>query len=156
MNKEDQIQQFNAAYASFVDLVNSLSPKGFLGSSGDWTPRDIVAHLIGWNYNIRQGCQQIQAGSQPFYHVDAPNDYRTLNAEFIARYNSTDRDGLLAELARGKAELLSYLESVDAHDWDKDFGAKHYRGGAATVSRSVESLTRDYLEHAVEIAKHNG
>jgi hypothetical protein len=95
-------------------------------------------------------------GIAPSYHVDALNDYRTYNAEFIARYDSTDRDTLLAELAQGKAELLSYLQSVDAHDWDRDFGAEHYRGGAATIGRSVESLTRDYVDHAGEIAEHRG
>ena len=155
MIKAEQIQQFNTAYDRFVSVVTCLEPGDFLGSLGAWTPRDIVAHLIGWNYNIRQGCQQIQAGTAPVYHADAPNDYRVYNAGFIARYNSTDCDILLAELARGKAELLSYLQSVDARDWDKDFGAKHYRGGPATIGRSVESLTRDYVDHAAEIAKHS-
>lgn len=154
MKKEDHIQQFNTAYDRFVTVVTSLQPKVFVEPLGDWTPRDIVAHLIGWNCNIRLGCQQISEGKVPAYHADAPNDYRSLNAEFMARYNSTDRAVLLADLARGRAELLSYLQSVDAQDWEKDFGAKHYRGGPATIGRSVESLARDYVDHAQEIANH--
>ena len=124
--------------------MTSSNPELFLGSLGDWTPRDIVAHLIGWNYNIRQGCQQIRAGIVPSYHADAANDYRNLNAGFMAQYNSTDRETLLAELARGKDELLSYLQSVDEHDWDKDFGAKHYRGGAGHHRPVGRVLTHDY------------
>jgi hypothetical protein len=152
MPKTDQLHEFERAYTDFVKLVTALTPEAFLRSLGDWTPRDILAHLIGWNFNIRQGCQQIQTGAVPFYHSDALNDYRTLNAEFIARYNSTDRLILLDQLAAGKDRLLTYLIGVAEADWDKDFGATHYRGGPATIARSVESLTRDYLDHAREIS----
>lgn len=152
MPKTDQLQQFEKAYDDFVKLVAALTPDAFLQSLGDWAPRDIVAHLIGWNFNIRQGCQQIQTGAAPFYHSDALNDYRTLNAEFIARYNSTDPTVLLDQLAAGKDRLILYLRGVSDADWDRDFGATHYRGGAATIGRSVESLTHDYVEHAREIS----
>ncbi len=153
MSKNQQLRELDKAFDHFVRVVQSLSPTRFLTSLGSWTPRDIVAHLIGWNRNILVGCQQIQSGLQPFYHVDGPNDYRSLNAEIIARFNSIDRPALLRELAKGKDLLVSYLEGVDEHDWDRDFGARHYRGGAATIGRSIESLTNDYVNHAAEIAR---
>src|SRR5512139_3063072 len=84
MSKVSQLQQFDAAYENFVTLVRSLTPAQFLNPIGGWSPRDIVAHLVGWNRNIRAGCQQILQGSAPSYHFDGPNDYRTLNAQFIA------------------------------------------------------------------------
>ncbi len=153
ITKNDQLGKFEKAYQDFVGVVNSLTPADFLRSHGDWTPRDIVAHLIGWNHNIRLGCQQISTGLSPFYHRDGPNDYRSINAESIARYNSTDRHALLQELALAKDELTAFLHSVAEQDWGKDFGVQHYRGGAATIGRSVESITRDYADHAQEISK---
>jgi hypothetical protein len=155
MTKTDQLEQLEKAFENFVQVVHSLSPTGFLASLGDWTPRDILAHLVGWNRNTLVGCQQIQSGLQPFYHVDGPNDYRTLNAEIITRFNSIDRPALLRELVKGKDLLVSYLEGVDEHDWNKDFGAQHYRGGPATISRAIESLTNDYVNHAAEIARQH-
>ncbi len=152
MSKTDQLVQFDMAFGHFVRLVESIRPEEFLASLGDWTPRDIVAHLVGWNRNVLVGCQQIQSGLQPFYHVDGPNDYRALNAEIIARFNSTDRPALLRELSKGRDLLVSYLEGVDEHEWNKDFGVQHYRGGPATIARAVESLTADYVNHAAEIA----
>ena len=71
MKREEQLEQFDKAYGNFVDVVNSLSAEAFLRSLGGWTPRDIVAHLIGWNRNIRVGCGQIRNGLAPFYHQDA-------------------------------------------------------------------------------------
>ncbi len=152
MSKTDQLVQFDMAFGHFVRLVESLSLEQFLASLGDWTPRDIVAHLVGWNRNVLVGCQQIQSGLQPFYHVDGPNDYRVLNAEIIARFNSTDRPALVRELSKGRDLLVSYLEGVDEHEWNRDFGVQHYRGGPATIARAVESLTADYVTHAGEIA----
>lgn len=153
MSKTDQLVQFDMACDHFVRLVEVLSQEEFLTSLGDWTPRDIVAHLVGWNRNVLVGCQQIQSGLQPFYHLDGPNDYRILNAEIVARFNSTDRPALLRELSKGRDLLVSYLEGVDEHEWNKDFGVVHYRGGPATIARAIESLTADYVNHADEIAR---
>ncbi len=154
MSKTDQLVQFDMAFQHFVRVVEALRADRFLASLGEWTPRDIVAHLVGWNRNVLVGCQQIQSGLQPFYHVDGPNDYRALNAEIIARFNSTDRPALLRELSKGRDLLVSYLEGVDEREWSKDFGVRHYRGGPATIARAIESLTADYVNHAAEIAAH--
>ena len=153
MTRDEQIVQLNKAHQDFVKGVLALSEDGFLGSLGDWTPRDIVAHLIGWNRNIRIGCEQIRTGVSPFYHVDGPNDYRNENAKSIARYNSRERSVLLTELASSKDELVAYVMGIDERDWDKDFGPQHYRGGPATIARSIASLTGDYLGHTEEIVK---
>ncbi len=153
MPRNQQLQEFDDAFNRFVHVVESLTTEQFLASLGDWTPRDVVAHLVGWNRNVLVGCQQIQSGLQPFYHVDGPNDYRALNAEIIARFNSTDRPALLRELAKGRDLLVSYLDGVDDHEWDKDFGVKHYRGGTATIGRAVQTLTADYVDHAAEISR---
>ena len=151
MSKTEQLAKLDQAYQGFVGVVNDLSPQAFLRSLGDWTPRDILAHLIGWNRNILVGCQQIQLAQSPFYHTDGPNDYRTVNAELIARYSSSQREPLLRELSKGMDLLTSYLEGIDEDDWHRDFGARHYRGGPATISKSIDSLTSDYLDHAAEI-----
>ncbi len=152
MPRIEQLKQFDAAFDHFVQVVESLTEPQFLASLGDWTPRDIVAHLVGWNRNVLVGCQQIQSGLQPFYHVDGPNNYRSLNAEIIARFNSTDRPALLRELAKGKDLLVSYLDGVDDREWDKDFGVRHYQGGPATIGRALQTLTADYVNHAAEIS----
>ncbi len=156
MKREEQLEQFDKAYGKFVHVVDSLSAETFLRSLGDWTPRDIVAHLIGWNRNIRVGCGQIRNGLTPFYHQDAPNDYRNINAEFITHYNSTDRGALLAELRSSRDELVEYVRGLHEQDWAQDFGPRHYRGGPATVERCIESIMGDYIHHTEEIARAAG
>ncbi len=148
-----RMEKLEQAYSSFAAAANALSPGAFLRSLGDWTPRDVVAHLIGWNRYILTGCEQIRSGISPFYHKDGLNDYRQINAVSIARYNSTDCGVLLNELADSKDELITYLRGLNELDWYKDYGPRHYRGGPATVARSIESLTGDYINHTAEMAR---
>lgn len=152
VDKATRLEQHDRAYAEFVRLVRSMTPEQLLRRGTGWAPRDVVAHLIGWNRNIRVGCDEIRAGRTPFYHSDAPNDYRNFNAEFMAKYNSTDREALLRELAEASAALLEYFVGTSELDWSRDFGPQHYRGGAATIDRCAESITREYEEHGKEIA----
>ncbi len=149
--RDEGLHDLDNACTTFVEAVNSLSPDDFLRSLGDWTPRDILAHLVGWNHHILTGCMQICLGASPFYHQDGPNDYRHINAESIARFDSTDRAALLKELSDSKAALVDYINELDERDWDRDFGPQHYRGGPATVARSIASLTADYLNHTAEL-----
>src|SRR5574340_200084 len=152
VDKPTRLEQLDLAYANFVSLVSSLTPEKFLQQGSGWAPRDVVAHLIGWNRNIRMGCDDIRAGRPPFYHEDAANDYRKFNAEFTTLHNSTDRNVLLTELDDASRALREYFLATSEQDWARDFGAQHYRGGPATIDRCAESITREYVGHGKEIA----
>jgi hypothetical protein len=46
---ENQIALFDKEVAAFVECVRSLQEDQFLRKLNHWSPRDIVAYLIGWN-----------------------------------------------------------------------------------------------------------
>jgi hypothetical protein len=146
-----QMADLASAYQAFVVTIRELSPQAFLTSLGDWSPRDIVAHFIGWNRITLEGCSQLQQNQVPHYFYDGTNDYRIVNAEFISRYDSTEREALLFEMASTMQTLMTYLDGVAEQDWERDAGVVHYRGGPATVARCVDSLIRDYRKHRDEI-----
>jgi hypothetical protein len=152
VDKLARLEQHDRAYADFTFRVRSLTPDQLLRRDAGWAPRDVVAHLIGWNRTILLGCEDIRAGKPPFYHGDAVNDYRTFNAEFTARYDSNDGDALLRMLAEAGCDLREYFDGVSETDWARDFGSPHYRGGPATIDRCAESITREYEAHGKEIA----
>jgi len=155
MNKDQQLADLDIAYAAFVGTARRISPQAFLASLGDWTPRDILAHFIGWNRITLIGCRELQEKKEPYYFYDGTNDYRLVNAGFIKQYPSTDRDALLDEIALTLDNLVVYLKGVDEAAWEQDFGIVHYRGGPATVSRCVDSLIRDYRKHREEVIEGN-
>lgn len=97
------------------------------------------------------GCKSILQGKEPFYHYDGPNDYRRVNATYLAVFPSTERGDLLFELDSSKKTLVSFLLGMGEQDWNRDTGVVHYRGGPATVARCIDSLIRDYRYHQEEI-----
>jgi len=149
--KEKQLQDLNEACEAFVETMKKLSSEKFLTSLGDWTPRDIVAHFIGWNRITLSGCSALREGAEPFYFYDGTNDYRKVNAKFFLQFPSTNKDKLTEDIASTYIVLVDYLKTIPESEWELDTGIIHYRGNPATVARCVDSLIRDYRKHREEI-----
>lgn len=140
-----------SAYDDFVECVLSIPEAHFLTPMDGWAPRDVVAHLIGWNRFMIQACTSIRSGEPPAYYADAPNDYRNINAALVERYASRSRLQLLAELAASMAEFEAYLGGLPASEFALDRGVVHYGGEPATVGKVVRSLAGDYDHHTRQI-----
>ncbi len=150
-NKDKQLADLETACTAFMETMKGLSSEEFLKSLGDWTPRDIAAHLLGWNRITVAGCSALREGAEPFYFYDGKNDYRKVNGKFLTQFPSTDRDELLKEIEATKDILIAYLKTISASQWELDTGVIHYRAGPATIARCVDSLVRDYQKHRQEI-----
>jgi len=150
-SKDKQLADLETAYTAFMKTMQGLSLEALFASLGDWTPRDIAAHFIGWNRITMAGCSALREGAEPFYFYDGTNDYRKVNAKFLEQFPSTDREELLKEIAFTMDALVAYLKTIDEGEWELDTGIVHYRGNPATVARCVDSLIRDYRKHRQEI-----
>lgn len=149
--RDKQLSDLQIAYAGFMNTLQDLSPETFLASLGDWTPRDIAAHFIGWNRITLAGCSALREGAEPFYFYDGTNDYSKVNAKFFTQFPSVDRIELMNEIASTYDVLIAYLRSIPENEWELDTGIVHYRGNPATIARCVDSLVRDYGKHRQEI-----
>jgi hypothetical protein len=154
-DRDKQVEDLETAYAAFMETIRGLSVENFLRSLGDWTPRDIAAHFIGWNRITLVGCSELREGVEPFYFYDGTNDYRKVNARFFEQFSSSDREGLFNEIAITKDALWGYLKTIPEKEWELDTGIVHYRGKPATVARCVDSLICDYRKHRQEIVEAN-
>lgn len=140
-----------ASYDDFLACVLSIPGTQFLSPLDGWAPRDVVAHLIGWNRFMIQACRSIRLGEPPAYYVDAPNDYRNINAALVKHYASRSRPQLVAELAASMAEFEAYIAGLPASELAADRGITHYSGEPATVGKIVRSLAGDYEHHTLQI-----
>jgi hypothetical protein len=150
-NRDKQLTDLETAYTDCMKTMQGLSAENFLAPIGDWTPRDIAAHFIGWNRITLAGCSALREGVEPFYFYDGTNDYRKVNARFFEQFPSSNLEELLKEIAVTKDALIAYLKTFGETEWELDTGIVHYRGGPATVARCVDSLIRDYRKHRQEI-----
>ncbi len=143
---EEKLADLGASVDEFVRCIEVLPAESFLKTIVRWTPRDIVAHLIGWNRYTIEGCQQLGRGEAPFYLLDAGNDFRTVNAASVRTYAATNRAELLAELQASRRELEQYLRALDPPEWDTDRGVR-YRGRPVTIRNTIAALGHDYRRH---------
>ncbi len=150
MKIETQIAKFDQSIEDFVNCVASLNEELFLKRFNLWSPRDVVAHLIGWNRYIIEGSNQIRRGELPFYDIDPGEDYSKVNAVLVLEYSSTDRQEMLDELQVSAQELKQFIRSLDSSEWSRDYGVRH-KGAIITIQNTVDELIEDYDIHKERI-----
>jgi hypothetical protein len=152
MNIETQIAKFDQSIEDFVHCVASLNEEFFLRRSDHWSPRDVVAHLIGWNRYTIEGSNQIRRGELPFYEFDPGEDCSKVNAVLILEYSSTDKQEILDELRVSYQELKRFIQSLDSSEWSRDYGVR-LEGDVITIQSTVDELIEDYDIHTERIKK---
>lgn len=144
-------QRLQTSIEAFAKCIAALPTDNFLRPVTAWSPRDVAAHLIGWNVQTLEGCRDLLHGKVPTYLSDAADDFQHVNAASVQRYDSTDRDVLLDQLRVTADALLRYLEALAPEDWDRDCGVYEADGQPASIRNDIEALTADYLGHAQEV-----
>jgi len=150
IRREQDLQALQSAFETFTACLTALTAPVFLRAVTQWVPRDVVAHLIGWNRYSRTGCEQIREGMLPFYFADAGNDFRHVNATSVQTYASLEKHALIEDLTASFQDLLRFLASVPPEAWEADYGFR-YQGESITIANTVGALCRDYLEHTKDI-----
>lgn len=137
--------------AGLIACVAELPEALFLRPMHAWSPRDVVAHLIGWNRATIDGCSALMRGELPAYFADSTADFATVNRRSVERYADTDRDRLLDELRVSLEELRRFLARLPAAAWGQDYGARSVASGPLLIRRQVELLADDYAAHHREL-----
>ncbi len=152
MTIEEQVRKLESAVGEFTRRITSLPHELFLRKFTDWSPRDVLAHLIGWNRYTITGCEQLKRGEAPFYFIDPGRDFSNINAASVQQYSSEDRQQLLSELEASFLELHNFLLSITLNEWQADYGVR-YRGSQVTIKNTIDVLISDYIHHREEIEK---
>jgi hypothetical protein len=147
---EKQIEDLGEGVRAIRVAVEALSEDDFLGPLGNWTPRDIVAHLIGWNRYYIRGSQQLLEGELPFYAIDPGENYSNVNARLVAEFPSTNRNELLEEHEKGAHELAEYLRSLSEEQWRDSTGVL-LEDEVVTIRQTVDWLIEDHHHHSEQI-----
>ena len=151
MSNKEVLGLLKKAYQDFVGVILPLSDELFLASMGGWAPRDVVAHLIGWNRLMIEASSSILAGQAPAYYADTANDYSTINAGFTTKYSSHSKQELLSELNSSLENFEAFILALPDDEMLANHGVRHYSGSLATVGKIIASLAGDYQSHTRQI-----
>jgi hypothetical protein len=139
MSKEQLLQEFAQAYEQFIATALQAAQRGVTKQGDTWGPREIVAHMAGWEIMANVRIPRIVAGTPPAEFADEAqqtmmND--AINTALVTLIGEQPLDilcGMLRKAYQHNVELLSSLS-------DSFFQPGQY----------VYERTRGVIEHCQE------
>ena len=148
--KDKVIAALVEARQKILDAVAALPPEKqdevFLGV---WSVRDLLAHLVGWDFTNLAAVQEILAGQLPSFYAHHDRDWRTYNAGLVAKYKR-EMAALLALMQDSHQRLVDFLRTVPAEEFDRDKGLR-FRGYKVTIARLLQAEASDEEVHYKQI-----
>jgi len=120
---------------------------------GTWSTRDLVAHLIGWDYTNTQAIDEVLAGRLPRFFEAHDRDWRTYNALLVETYMKTVYRELLRDARRSHRMLIERVLQTPAVDLGRDMGVRA-RGWKVTIERLLKAELSDERTHLEQLEGH--
>ncbi len=154
--KHEIIEQLIAARTKLLGAASALpvekQDEVFLGI---WSIKDLLAHLIGWDAANREAIEAVQAGRLPEFYAHHDKDWRTFNADLVARHKQDNMEALLASVRESHQRLRDMIEGLPAPIFDKDFAVR-FKGYKVTIARLLQAETADENTHFDQIQTFAG
>ncbi len=83
MSKEQLLQEYEEAFEQLIKTANDVARSGGTRQGGVWGPREIVAHLTGWEVLAGERISQVAAGQQPFEFNETPQIDDAINVMIV-------------------------------------------------------------------------
>jgi len=117
---------------------------------GVWSIRDLLAHLVGWDYANIEGIEAILAGRLPAFYAHYDTDWQTFNAGLVAEHRWDDWDELLRSVERSHSKLIAVAGQVAPAEFFKDRGLrrKRYR---VTIGSILQADVNDVKRHLAQV-----
>ena len=118
MSKEQLLQEFAEAYEKLIGTATEAAQRGVTRQGDTWGPREIVAHLAGWEVMATVRIPKIVAGMPPLEEADETrqavmND--AINATIVTMIGDQPLEtlcGLLRQAYQRDIEMLSKLDDT--------------------------------------------
>ena len=118
MSKEQLLQEFAEAYEQLIATATEAAQRGVTHQADTWGPREIVAHLAGWEVMATVRIPHIVAGMPPLEEANKArqavmND--AINATIITMVGDQPLEtvcGLLRQAYQSDVEILRKLDDT--------------------------------------------
>jgi hypothetical protein len=116
MPKEQLLQEFADAYERLIGTATDAAQRGVTRQGDTWGPREVVAHLAGWEVMATVRIPHIVAGMPPAEFTDATQN-RVMNdainktiVTMVGDQSLETVSGMLREAYRRTVEILTPLD----------------------------------------------
>ena len=128
-----------AAFVTFLAVASRLDPaaRERAGVCGVWSPKDMVAHLIGWDFEAARRLRAFVAGPT----VDITYDLDAFNAGSVVARQYLSWEQILAELQAARQTLQEAIAAVTDDDVARE----------PRIAAWVAGRSDDYEEHTAQL-----
>ena len=123
-------------------------------ASGHWQVRDIIGHLVDTTEGYFAAIDIARAGGTAPDPLGVRGMDRHADAGAQA-FRGTPQDDLLARLEKDRAEMLAFIEGLDAEEWGSFLVPHKYMGPLPAFFYPVAQLV-DYAVHTWDIRQGAG
>ena len=149
MSKADFLADIRSAHAELLEIVGRSDARTLADAKVpgmDWTAKDVLSHLIGYDLAILTATKNIHDG-RPFTWPWSSATFDVVNEGNVGPRRSRSYGEVLAELETTRAALLRELEG-----WPEDNGP--FGADCWDLTKSeISWLAPHEREHAAMIAK---
>ena len=143
MSKDALLREMDAGFAGLLDAVDGLSEEQMTRVwYGDWSVRDILAHVAGWHREEIAMLERMARGERPVPESADYTDDDAWNARFVAKWRAASAGEVLAELKAIKEAYVAAAARLPEERFEE----------GRTARRLVQQgCIEHYREHADEI-----
>ena len=133
--KEQMLRLFNSAHERLILAATSAEMRGIV-RKGEWGPREVLAHIIGWESEATARIPRLAAGEPPVTYDDD-----AINFAVITALGNQSFEDVRATLRSAHQRLIDLLKEQE----DAVFTAGH------SVYQRVAAMTQHSNEHAQKL-----
>lgn len=123
-------------------------------AAGHWQVRDVIGHLVDTTEGYFAGIDSVRRGVAAPEALGVRGMDKHVDQGALA-LRGTSQDELLARLARDRAEMLAFIEGLDAEQWGGFVVPHKYMGPLPAFFYPVAQLV-DYTVHSWDIREGAG
>ncbi len=146
LSREQLLQAFARAYEQFITTATEVAQHGVTRVEGEWGPREIVAHMAGWEVMASVRIPRVVAGMPPGEFADEAeqivmND--AINAAFVTLIGEQSLTTVCDILRRTYQQNIAMLRTLDDQVFQP--GQYVYERTLAVIDHCQEHI--EMLEH---------
>jgi hypothetical protein len=111
-------------YSDFLDVISQLSPDDYekIGVCGNWSAKDVISHLIGWDTEAIRGFMMFAHGEGEAFDYSHLVDVDQFNARSVIDRKDLTWDAIIQEQASIQHTLQAVIKELHTNQLDPDSG----------------------------------
>ena len=156
MNQGAILRFFREDHRKLKQTIEKLTESQMINDlvMGDWSVKDIIAHISAWNWEIAKSVDEVLVRKAPWYLTKGETAFNMVEVE---KRRNWSLQQVLDEWEKSFDSLIHRIEEITAEEWNIDTGLVWADGSAVTIESLFGYRYKEEGHeggHALQIKEH--